>query len=115
MNTKDKQPEVSTPNHQAPTTTAAAPLEHMEQPFIPGMTIDMAPPVEDGISPWAYGALGASIGLGLAAVITRKHIDPLTSITYFSLCGLGGGVSAYYGPIFHNQVRQAANTAIRYT
>lgn len=43
---------------------------------------------------WAYGVTGAGIGFLLAAVLMRKHVEPLTSTVYASLTGIGGFTGA---------------------
>ncbi len=39
---------------------------------------------------WSYGILGALFGLSIAMGLMRKHVEPLTSVVYTSLGGLGG-------------------------
>lgn len=39
---------------------------------------------------WAYGIGGATVGFALAAVLMRKHVEPLTTLVYSSLAGIGG-------------------------
>lgn len=38
---------------------------------------------------WAYGVGGAIIGFSIAGLLMRKHVEPLTTLVFTSLSGLG--------------------------
>jgi hypothetical protein len=43
---------------------------------------------------WAYGVGGACIGFGVAGLLMRRHVEPLTSLVFTSFTGLGGYIGA---------------------
>eukprot|EP00026_Physarum_polycephalum_P018105 Phypoly_transcript_19571.p1 GENE.Phypoly_transcript_19571~~Phypoly_transcript_19571.p1 ORF type:complete len:182 (+),score=36.06 Phypoly_transcript_19571:153-698(+) len=43
---------------------------------------------------WAYGVGGACIGFALAGALMRKHVEPLTTLTFSSLTGFGAYTGA---------------------
>jgi len=47
---------------------------------------------------WGFGVIGAVVGVGIAAALTRKHVEPLTSAAYMTLSGLSAGTLSYAGP-----------------
>jgi hypothetical protein len=51
-------------------------------------------PIGNPTTMWAYGVGGAAIGFGIAAVLMRKHVEPLTSLVYTSFAGVGGYVGS---------------------
>jgi len=58
------------------------------------------------VTPRATGGIGAALGFGVAALLVRKQIEPVVSMTYLTLTGLGAGGAAYLGPKFGKRLLQ---------